>query len=431
MEVRPGYKETKIGPLPEDWSCERVRDAAANRANAIVGGPFGSDLVSADYVPHGIPVIRGQNMAGGTVAGDFVFVLPEKAKRLRANLAHSGDLVFTQRGTLGQVSIVPGEAFEAYLVSQSQMKVSLNRERHDPGFLRQYFASQFGQKQILDSAIQTGVPHTNLGILRNYCFPAPGLSEQQEIEAALGDVDALLDGLERLIAKKRDLKQAAMQQLLTGQTRLPGFSGGWEVRPLASVIANLEAGVSVNSVEQGKPLRSGEPCILKTSAIFDGRFDPEECKLIDRFDISRAKLIPRRDTIIISRMNTPNLVGEVGYVPRDFPTLFLPDRLWMTRFDPNADICARWLAYLMSSSQVKESIKELGTGTSGSMKNIGKSTLLALPLAFPTGEEQTAIAAVLSDMDAELSALVARRDKTRDLKQAMMQELLTGRTRLV
>lgn len=259
----------------------------------------------------------------------------------------------------------------------------------------------------------------------------PPLAEQRAIATALSDVDALLGGLERLIAKKRDLKQAAMQQLLTGQNRLPGFSGGWEVRPLASVVASLEAGVSVNSVEHGKPLLSGEPCILKTSAIFDGRFDPEECKLIDSRDIDRATLAPRRNTILISRMNTPNLVGEVGYVPNDFPTLFLPDRLWMTRFDSDADICPRWLAYVMSSSKVKESIKALATGTSGSMKNIGKSSLLALQLAFPAGKEQTAIAAVLSGMDAELAALEARRDKTRSLKQAMMQELLTGRTRLV
>ena len=127
MEVRPGYKQSEVGVIPEAWECERLCDAAANIANAIVGGPFGSDLVSADYAASGVPVIRGQNMSTIVVSGDFVFVSASKAKALSANLACPGDLVFTQRGTLGQVSRVPDREFERYLVSQSQMKVSLKR----------------------------------------------------------------------------------------------------------------------------------------------------------------------------------------------------------------------------------------------------------------------------------------------------------------
>src|SRR6266568_4361112 len=198
MDLRPGYKRTEVGVIPEEWDCERIGDAAAKSANAIVGGPFGSDLISADYAAAGVPVIRGQNMSVSLVSGDFVFVSPRKAKSLSANLARSGDLVFTQRGTLGQVAIVPGDKFECYLVSQSQMKVSLNRARHDPCFVYQYFASRAGQKQITASAIQTGVPHTNLGILRAYRFPAPPLYEQGVIAAVLSDVDALLGALDRL-----------------------------------------------------------------------------------------------------------------------------------------------------------------------------------------------------------------------------------------
>ena len=158
--MRPEYKQTEVGRIPEDWDCSPLRDSVSNSANAIVGGPFGSDLVSADYVAAGVPVIRGQNMSASLVSGDFVFVSPRKAKSLSANLAYPGDLVFTQRGALGQVSIVPGNGYECYLISQSQMKVSLNRTRHDPSFVLQYFASRAGQKQITASAIQTGVPHT-------------------------------------------------------------------------------------------------------------------------------------------------------------------------------------------------------------------------------------------------------------------------------
>lgn len=175
----------------------------------------------------------------------------------------------------------------------------------------------------------------------------------------------------------------------------------------------------------------GEPGILKTSCVSNGVFDPNEFKLIDQREVGRARLSPRQNTLIISRMNTPNLVGEVGFVERDYPNLFLPDRLWMTRLRSDSGLWPKWLAYQMSSPFTQVAIKDLASGTSGSMKNISKSKLLALNLDFPPSDEQEAVAAVLSDMDTELTALEARRNKTRALKQGMMQELLTGRTRLV
>ncbi len=111
--------------------------------------------------------------------------------------------------------------------------------------------------------------------------------------------------------------------------------------------------------------------------------------------------------------------------------LFVPDRLWMTRFRPNGAISSKWLSYVLSSSEYRQMLKAIATGTSGSMKNISKGSFLTLAIAFPEPEEQTAIAAVLSDMDAEIAALEQRLAKTRAFKQGMMQELLTGRTRLV
>ncbi|WP_297925872.1 restriction endonuclease subunit S [Metallibacterium sp.] len=396
MEVMAGYKETELGAVPEDWECERISDAAANSANAIVGGPFGSDLVSADYAAMGVPVIRGQNMAAGVVSGDFVFVSPQKAKSLSANLAHPGDLIFTQRGTLGQVAIVPNDRHECYLVSQSQMKVSLNRTRHDPCFVHQYFASRAGQKQIALSAIQTGVPHTNLGILRAYRFPAPPLPEQRAIAVALSDVDALLGGLDRLIAKKRALKQAAMQQLLTGQTRLPGFQGEWEVKRLGDMLTICH-GRNQREVEDA----SGLYPILATG----GQIGTASRALYDKPSV----LIGRKGTINQPRyMETPFWTVD---------TLFYS----ATKGEHNA----KFLYYrfcLIDWMQYNEA---------SGVPSLNARTIESVEVAAPVPAEQSAIASVLTDMDAELAALEARRDKTRALKQAMMQELLTGRTRLV
>ena len=173
---------------PDTWCRKMIEDIAASSPNAIVGGPFGSNLVSRDYVRDGVPVIRGQNMGARWVTGDFVFVTPEKADSLKVNLARPGDVVLTQRGTLGQVSIVPS-ALPRCLVSQSQMKVTVDHEVADPQFLYYVLSSAEQQAYVRQNAIQTGVPHTNLEILRSTPIPVPPLTEQRAIAHVLGTLD--------------------------------------------------------------------------------------------------------------------------------------------------------------------------------------------------------------------------------------------------
>ena len=175
--------------MASEWIDATVSEIAAPVRNALVGGPFGSNLVSADYVGIGVPVIRGQNMGSRWVSGDFAYVSDDKADSLSGNLARPGDIVFTQRGTLGQVSIVPEGPFDRYLVSQSQMKLTVNTEVADPIFCYYQFRSEVQQDYIRLNAIQTGVPHTNLGILRNTPLLLPPLSEQRAIAHILGTLD--------------------------------------------------------------------------------------------------------------------------------------------------------------------------------------------------------------------------------------------------
>lgn len=172
-----------------EWRESTVGEIAAPVRNALVGGPFGSNLVSRDYVDDGVPVIRGQNMGGRWVSGEFVFVTDVKADSLDANIARPGDIIFTQRGTLGQVSVVPEGPFDRYLVSQSQMKLTVNRELVDPIFFYYVFSTAEQLDYIRQNAIQTGVPHTNLGILRCTPVPVPPLTEQRAIAHILGTLD--------------------------------------------------------------------------------------------------------------------------------------------------------------------------------------------------------------------------------------------------
>jgi len=163
---------------------------AAKSKNALVGGPFGSDLVGKDYVDTGVPVIRGQNMSNGRwVSGEFAYVTEGKADKLASNCARPGDLIFTQRGTLGQVAIVPDGQAPRFLISQSQMKLTVDPELADPLFMYYQFTSNEQVEYIKSHSIQTGVPHTNLSILRNTPVVCPPICEQRRIASLLGALD--------------------------------------------------------------------------------------------------------------------------------------------------------------------------------------------------------------------------------------------------
>lgn len=212
-----------------------LEELAAHEKNATVGGPFGSNLVSKDYVDDGVPVIRGQNMGGGRwVSGQFAFVSECKAKKLSANIARPGDLVFTQRGTLGQVAIVPAIPYEEYVVSQSQMKITVNLDLTDVTFLYYYFSAPEQLQYIKTNSIQTGVPHTNLGILRKTPVRLPSLCVQKTIARILGCLDNKIEFNHQTNQTLEQMAQAIFKSWFV------------DFDPVKAKIAALEAGGSAD-----------------------------------------------------------------------------------------------------------------------------------------------------------------------------------------
>ncbi len=195
----------------------------------------------------------------------------------------------------------------------------------------------------------------------------------------------------------------------------------WFNGVIGDAIVAAEGGVSVNS--ENRPANTDECGVLKTSSLVDGRFAPDENKVILPGDRQRARVQPRKNRILFSRMNTPALVGQSGFVDKDHKNLFLPDRLWQLTirktFDP------RWFSYFLRSEHVVSRISDAATGTSNSMKNISKPSLMAIPLTFPPLPEQQKIATILSSVDNVIETTRAQIDKLKDLKTGMMQELLT------
>jgi type I restriction enzyme, S subunit len=202
----------------------------------------------------------------------------------------------------------------------------------------------------------------------------------------------------------------------------------WKEIRLNSLIKNLNAGVSVNSTDR----KCAEPCsyILKTSSVHGGIFNPSEKKIVHEKDKDRASVNPQAGQILISRMNTPKLVGETAYVPETYPYIFLPDRIWQTEFHSDAEVDTHWLAYLFQSNIYNHKIKSLGTGTSGSMKNISKKDFLSLKLNLPPLPEQKRIVAVLETWDKAIDLLEKKIELKEQLKKGLMQQLLTGKKRL-
>jgi type I restriction enzyme S subunit len=429
VELKPGYQQTDLGVIPLDWEVKQIGDFE----------PFvtsGSRSWARFYSERGSPFIRITNLSRKCIYLDlhdlrFVKLAETDAEAARTQL-RDGDILISITADIGIVGHVTANLPTPAYINQHIALVRFDSTRISSRFVSYFLASEMPQKlfrALTDSGAKAGM---NLATVKQIRIALPPTrTEQEAIAEALTDTDALVDSLDQLFAKKRDLKQVVMQQLLSGQRRLPGFNGTWDRRQLGSEIVGLDAGVSVNSLNDDSGLDSDGPAILKTSAVENGVFVKNECKRIAPSDVERARLNPCADSILISRMNTIDLVGECGYVDADYPRLFVPDRLWMTRFRPDSSICAKWLSYVLSSREYRLMLRAVATGTSGSMKNISKDSLLSLSITLPSGEEQRAIASVLSDIDAEIAALERRRVKTRALKQGMMQELLTGKTRLV
>jgi type I restriction enzyme S subunit len=250
----------------------------------------------------------------------------------------------------------------------------------------------------------------------------PRLEEQRAIAAALADVDALIAGLEKLIAKKRDLKQAAMQQLLTGQTRLPGFSGEWELRQLRQSGTFLKgSGVKRDEAMSGELpcVRYGEIYTVHSDVVrtFHSRISPQVA--------ATATPIQKGDLLFAGSGETKAEIGKCVAMALPMEAYAGGDIVILRLRSGNPS----FFGYLLNTPAVVRQKSNLGQGDA--VVHISALALSSIEVQVPSMEEQTAIAAVLSDMDADLSELQASLAKTRELKQGMMQELLTGRTRLV
>ena len=415
MEVKPGYKQTEVGVIPEEWEVAPLK----GRIQIAHGFAFASEYFTHDgpyrlttpghfYEAGGFRDIgEKQKYYIGPVSNDYVL--------------RQGDVIIAMTeqadGLLGSAAVIPDES--GYLHNQRLGRVKVLSPKIELNYLVYVFNSSEYRTKVRETAAGTKVKHTSPEKLMEISVRLPAVPEQRAIAGSLSDVDGLLGALDRLIAKKRDLKQATMQQLLTGQTRLPGFHGEWEVKRLGDV---------ADTDPESLGIETRPDFLFNYIALEDVDRGFLRSHSEQRFANapSRARRKLRSDDVLVSTVR-PNLQSHLLFNSESgrwvCSTGFCVVRSREGVTHPG---------YIFShffAGCVGRQIEALLTGSNYPAINSGDVRGLQIP--FPTLPEQIAIAEVLSDMDAELAALEQRREKTRALKQGMMQELLTGRTRLV
>ena len=426
MEVKPGYKRTEVGVIPQEW---QVKSLASLAERIMVG--IASAATHA-YRAKGVPMFRNQNIKSGYLDdGDLLYVDPEYETTFRKKRLQGGDLLTARTGYPGTTCVVPPRYESAQ--SFTTLITRPNTRAIDSTFLCHFINSEEGQRFFEQGQIGGAQKNVNAGTLRGMPIPVPPLREQRAIAGALSDVDALIGALDQLIAKKRDLKQAAMQQLLTGQTRLPRFTGEWEVKTLGDLFA-FSGGYSASRDQ----LSTKGHCYLhygdihtSSKTFIDVRAGFQD---IPKLDIplkwvSANSLLEDGDVVFVDASEDDAGTSRHVIVVNKEKTPFISGLHTIVAKSKTDELAHEYRRYCFQTAALQRQFLFYAVGTK--VSGISKTNIAKLKLPVPSVPEQTAIAEVLSDMDAELAALERRRDKTRALKQGMMQELLTGRTRLV
>jgi type I restriction enzyme S subunit len=400
MELMPGYKKTDIGLLPEEWNAVPLYAIGwfkngINKGSESFGhgspfvnlmDVFGVNKIDSDEGLGLVETTDSEQKTYGLKLGDVLFI--------RSSVKPSG---------VGLTAVIEKD------ITNSVYSGFLLRFRDegvlDTSFKRYCFYSEIFRRNLINASSVSANTNINQDNLKKLLLALPPTKkEQHAIATALSDIDALLDSLDRLIAKKRNLKQAAMQQLLTGQTRLPGFSGAWEVKAIHQ-IANVGRGRVISHKEISKANNLAYP-VFSSQTFNDGimgyldTYDFEGDYVTWTTDGANAGTVFARS----GRFNCTNVCGTIKLQ------------------NSNHSFIAAALG-AVTQPHVSRHL-----GNPKLMNDVMKKIEIKLPTTLA---EQSAIADVLSQVDIEINALVQRKEKTVALKQGMMQELLTGRTRLL
>jgi len=414
MELKPGYKQTEVGVIPEDWRICQLREVCS-----VLRG--GSPRPIEDYLTEnadGINWIKIGDVGAGVKYIDSTAerILPSGMSRSR--YVKPGDFLLSNSMSFGRPYIlrIDGCIHDGWLVI-GNYQTTFSSE-----YLYYCLSSDGVLAQHLRYAAGSSVLNLNKDIVSRVHVAIPGPQEQANISKALGEVDQLIEQLEGLIYKKKNIKQAAMQELLTGNRRLPGFEGKWKEASIGGMIDLLTGFPFPSSGYRSSGIR-----LLRGSNVKRGLINwnedlaehwPAISSDIARYELCEGDIVIAMDGALVGR-------SYARVQPSDLPALLL-QRVARIR---SSSLCNDFLFFQIGSSRFADHCDSVKTSTA--IPHISPADIRNFRTFIPpTKKEQNAIAAILLDLDAELSGLEAHLDKARDLKQGMMQQLLTGKIRL-
>ncbi len=410
-----GYEWTEVGMIPRDWTLGRLADFGVFRSGS--GFPLvHQGLPSGDYP---FFKVSDMNNYGNELFMEVAnhWITEETRKKLGAVQHPIGSIVFAKIGAaifLERKRLLS----QGSCIDNNMMAFTLT----DHHACQRFFYYLLLNLELGKLVSTTALPSLSGRQIGTITVPIPPTDEQRAIAEALSEVDDLLAALEKLIAKKQAIKQAAMQQLLTGKTRLPGFSGEWETKQLGTLgFFSKGRGIKREDISS-----TGFPCI-RYGELYT-RYRDYILNAVARIPSSVAQMalpIKTGDLLFAGSGETSEEIGQCAVYLCDEPGYAGGDIIVLTPLGQNS----LYLGYLMNRPAVARQKARMGQGDA--VVHINPRNLAQIEIDLPALEEQAAIAVVLSDMDAEIASLERRRDKIRTLRQGMMQQLLTGRVRLI
>lgn len=413
--LRPGYRHTEVGVIPDDWGASII-GALANTSS----GTTPPRSMSERYFDRGdIPWVKTLDLNNSEIRVTDEKVTAAALSETSLQVYPAGSVLVAMYGGYNQIGRA-GLLRVAAAVNQALTAIVPNDRVLDSTYLLHMLNYRVDYWRVVASSSRKDPNITGKDVAQ-FPLALPSIREQQAIAEALSDADALIESLEQLIAKKRQIKQGTMQALLTGKQRLPGFASNWVSKSLSDLSSIRSGGTPSTTQSQfwdGDILWCTPTDItgLKGKKYLS---DTNRKITVQGLQSSSAELIPANSIVMTSRAT----IGECAINVTPVAT-----NQGFKNFIPFDDVDVEFLYYLLLMQT--EGFIRLCAGST--FLEIGKTQLALFEvLTPPTKAEQTAIATILTDMDTELAELETRLAKTRQLKQGMMQELLTGRIRLV
>ena len=416
--VRKGYEQTEIGVLPEEWTISTIGTIAD-----VKTGPFGSALHADDYVQDGTPIITVEHLGEtGLIRQNLPKVSDEDRQRLSAYSMQEGDIVFSRVGSVDRNAYVTA-AENGWLFSGRILRLRAKSEKLSTRYLGYYFKSEDTKERIRGVAVGQTMASLNTKLMNAFKVVLPTVEEQKNIATLLPNIDTLISTLEKQVSKKKAIKQGAMQELLTGKRRLPGFSGGWIKCKLGSLGVFMKGtGINRNQSNSGSlpAVRYGE-LYTKHQNYVTSYFSHISEEVADN-----AQRVYRGDILFAASGETKEDIGKCAAIIHETAAYAGGDILI---FRPTTQLDPVFMGTLLNTAEVRKQRAEKGQGDA--VVHIRADALGSINIMIPNIEEQQAIASILSDMDNEITELEQKLAKYRQVKQGMMQQLLTGKIRLV